>query len=170
MAAARAIIIADEELKTGWFMPVKKIKEFLDKHNVKYVSVSHSPAFTSQEIAASAHVSGKALAKTVIIKIDGNLAMVVVPANHQVNFSKLREATGSKTVDLASESEFKDKFAGCEVGAMPPFGPLYDMPVYLSSLLSQHNHILFNAGSHSELMQLAFQDFERLVKPKIVAM
>ena len=154
----------------GWVMPVKMVKEFLDKHQVKYISVSHSPAFTSQEIAAAAHVSGKALAKTVVIKVDGKLAMVVVPANHQVNFAKLREATGSKAVDLASESEFKEKFAGCEVGAMPPFGPLYDMPVYLSSLLGQQDHILFNAGSHSELLQLTFPDFERLVKPKIVAM
>ncbi len=151
-------------------MPVKKVKEFLDKHNIKYVSTSHSPAFTSQEIAASAHVSGKALAKVVIIKVDGNLAMVVVPANSQVNFAKLRDATGAKAVDLASESEFKDKFSGCEVGAMPPFGPLYDMPVYLSSLLSQQAYLLFNAGSHSELMQLSFPDFERVVKPKVVAM
>src|SRR5690349_23744623 len=103
-------------------MPVKALKEFLDGHKVKYVSMTHSPAFTSQEIAAAAHVSGKQLAKTVIIKIDGRLAMIVIPANDQVNFAKLKEATGSKEMDLATESEFKDKFAGCEVGAMPPFG------------------------------------------------
>src|SRR5436190_21761223 len=107
-------------------MPVKKLKEFLDSHHVKYLSMTHSPAFTSQEIAAAAHVSGKELAKTVIVKNNGSLAMVVVPANDQVNFAKLREAMGQ--VDLASESEFKDKFPGCEVGAMPPFGNLYDMP------------------------------------------
>ena len=149
-------------------MPVKKLKEFLDSHKVKYVSMTHSPAFTSQEIAAAAHISGKQLAKTVIIKVDGHLAMVVVPANDQVNFAKLRDVIGA-TADLASESEFKDKFAGCEVGAMPPFGNLYDMPVYISSRLGQQDHILFNAGSHSELMQLAYHDFERLVKPKVVA-
>lgn len=150
-------------------MPVKKLKEFLDSHQVKYVSMSHSPAFTSQEIAAAAHISGKQLAKTVIVKMDGRMAMVVVPANDQVNFAKLRESTGITNVDLASESEFKDKFSGCEVGAMPPFGNLYDMPVFVSNQLSQQDHILFNAGSHSELMQLAFNDFERLVKPKVVA-
>lgn len=150
-------------------MPVKLLKEFLDNHKVKYVSMTHSPAFTSQEIAAAAHISGKQLAKTVVIKVDGHLAMVVVPANDQVNFAKLKESVG-KLADLASESEFKDKFAGCEVGAMPPFGNLYDMPVYVSSVLSQQDHILFNAGSHSELMQMAYQDFERLVKPKVVAM
>jgi Ala-tRNA(Pro) deacylase len=149
-------------------MPVKKLKEFLDTHKVKYVSMMHSPAFTSQEIAAAAHVSGKQLAKTVIVKADGRLAMVVMPANDQVNFNKLREATGAKELDLASESEFKDKFAGCEVGAMPPFGNLYDMPVFVSNQLTGQGHILFNAGSHSELMQVTFGDFERLVKPKVV--
>ena len=151
-------------------MPVKKLKEFLDSHQVKYISMTHSPAFTSQEIAAIAHVSGKQLAKTVIVKIDGKLAMVVIPAQDQVNFAKLREATGNTNVDLASETEFKDKFAGCEVGAMPPFGNLYDMPVFVSSQLSRQDHIVFNAGSHSELMQLNYGDFERLVKPKAVVL
>lgn len=149
-------------------MPVKKLKEFLDSQKVKYNSVSHSPAFTSQEIAAAAHISGKQLAKTVIVDMDGGLAMVVVPANDQINFAKLREATGKAKIDLASESTFKNKFAECEVGAMPPFGNLYNMPVYVSSELSHQPQILFNAGSHSELMQLDYPDFERLVKPTVV--
>lgn len=151
-------------------MPVKKLKDFLDSHKVKYVSLVHSPAFTSQEVAAAAHISGKQLAKIVMVKMDGRLAMVVLPANDQVNFSRLREAIGIPGLDLASESEFKDKFSGCEVGAMPPFGNLYDMPVFVASQLSHQDHILFNAGSHSELMQLTYSDFERLVKPKIVAL
>lgn len=150
-------------------MPVKKLKEFLDTQKVNYVSLAHSPAFTSQEIAAAAHISGKQLAKTVIIKADGKLAMVVLPANDQVNFARLREKLGANEVDLAKESEFKDKFAGCEVGAMPPFGNLYDMPVFESDQLAHQDHILFNAGSHSELMQLASDDFKRLVKPTVIA-
>lgn len=150
-------------------MPVKKLKEFLDSHRVKYVSMSHSPAFTSQEIAAAAHVSGKQLAKTVIVKIGQQFAMVVVPANSQINFSKLREETGS-TVDLALESEFKEKFSDCEVGAMPPFGDLYNMPVYISEQLTTQDHIIFNAGSHSELIQLDFADYERLVKPTVIVL
>jgi Ala-tRNA(Pro) deacylase len=95
---------------------------------------------------------------------------VVLPANDQVNFAKLKEAAGAKAVDLASETEFKDKFPGCEVGAMPPFGNLYDMPVFVSSHLSHQDHILFNGGSHSELVQLTYADFERLVKPKVVGL
>ncbi len=146
-------------------MPVKVLKDFLDSNQIKYVSMTHSPAFTSQEIAAAAHVSGRQLAKTVVIKVKGEFALVVVPANDQVNFSKLKEATGT-LAELASESEFKDKFAGCEVGAMPPFGNLYHMPVYVSAELGKQDNILFNAGSHSELMQVAYRDFEKLVKPK----
>lgn len=150
-------------------MPVKQIKEFLDNNHIKYASMTHSPAFTAQEIAAAAHVSGRQLAKTVIVKANGKFAMVVVPASEHINFAKLREVIGSD-VDLASESEFKDKFAGCEVGAMPPFGNLYDMPVFVSEELSHQNEVLFNAGSHSELMKVDFHDFERVVKPKVVMM
>jgi Ala-tRNA(Pro) deacylase len=150
-------------------VPVKKLKEFLDTHKVKYVSLAHSPAFTSQEIAAAAHISGKEFAKTVLVKIDDQMAMVVIPANDHVDFAKLRVAAGARAVDLATEAEFKNNFPGCEVGSMPPFGNLYDLPVFASSKLSKHNHILFNAGSHSELIQISFHDFERLVKPTMVA-
>jgi Ala-tRNA(Pro) deacylase len=149
-------------------MPIKQLKEFLDSSKVKYLSMSHSPAFTSQEIAASAHISGKQLAKTVIVKAGDKLAMVVLPASQQVNFAKLHELMGVQ-VDLASESEFKDKFPGCEVGAMPPFGNLFNMPVYVSGSLSKYDAIVFNAGSHAELMQMTYQDFERLVQPNILA-
>lgn len=149
-------------------MPIKKLKEFLDNHHIKYVCMNHSPAFTSQEIAAAAHISGKQLAKTVIVKADGQLVMVILPANDHVNFAKLRESLGVGNVDLASELEFKDKFPGCEVGAMPPFGNLYDMPVFVTAPLTREDHILFNAGSHSELIQVAYRDFERLAKPKTI--
>lgn len=151
-------------------MPIKKLKEFLDKEHIDYVVLTHSPAFTSQEIAATAHVSGKVFAKTVIVKMDGQFAMVVLPADDQVDFTKLKEETGKSQVDLAAESDFKDRFGGCEVGAMPPFGNLYDMPVYVSDQLDEDDPLIFNSGSHSELMQLAYKDFDRLVKPTKVSM
>lgn len=149
-------------------MPVKKLKEFLDSQKVKYICITHSPAFTSQEIAASAHISGKQLAKTVIAKVDDKMAMVVVPANEHVNFSALKKTAGVANADLASESEFKGKFPECEVGAMPPFGNLYDMPVYVAGDLAKQEHITFNAGSHSELLQMSYGDFSRLVGPKVI--
>lgn len=149
-------------------MPVKKLKEFLDSNNVKYASISHSPAYTAQEIAASTHIPGKELAKTVIVKLDGKMAMVVLPASYKVDFGQLKESTGAKKAELATEEEFKDMFPECDVGAMPPFGNLYGMDVYAADSLAEDTHIAFNAGSHSEVMRLKYSDFERLVKPKIM--
>ena len=148
-------------------MPVKKLKEFLDSQKVKYVMLNHSAAYTAQEIAASAHVRGKEMAKTVMVTLDGKMAMAVLPASRKVSFELLREAAGAKNVQLASEQAFRDMFAGCEVGAMPPFGNLYGLDVYVSRLLAEDEEIAFNAGSHTELMRLAYKDFERLVKPKL---
>jgi len=148
-------------------MPVQRLKEFLDREEVKYVSISHSPAYTAQEIAASAHVPGKELAKTVIVKLDGRMAMAVLPASLKIDFAKLKQASGAAEVELASEREFRDMFPGCEVGAMPPFGNLYDVDVYVSPQLAEDEEIAFNAGSHTELVKLAYRDFERLVQPKL---
>ncbi|MGH8577329.1 MAG: aminoacyl-tRNA deacylase [Gammaproteobacteria bacterium] len=149
-------------------MPVKKLKEFLDSHRVKYVSIVHSRAYTAQEIAASAHVPGRELAKAVMVKVDGRIAMAVLPASYQVDFERLRAAIGAANVELASETEFQDRFPECELGAMPPFGNLYGMEVYAARRLSEDGEIAFNAGSHTELIKLAYTDFERLVSPRVV--
>jgi len=149
-------------------MPVTKLKEFLDRENVKYVSIRHSPAFTAQEIAASAHIPGKELAKTVMVKIDGQMAMVVLPASYRINFELLAEALGAKRVELATEGEFRKLFPDCELGAMPPFGNLYGMDVYVAEVLTDDREIAFNAGSHIELMKLSYKDFDRLVQPRVV--
>jgi Ala-tRNA(Pro) deacylase len=150
-------------------MPVKKLKEFLDRENIKYVSIRHSPAYTAQEIAATVHIPGKELAKVVIVKLDGKMAMAVLPGSHQIDFNLLKEASGSRKVELATEGEFKGMFPDCEIGGMPPFGNLYEMEVFAAKALAEDEEISFNAGSHSELMKLAYKDFERLVKPKIAS-
>jgi Ala-tRNA(Pro) deacylase len=149
-------------------MPVKKIKEFLDSQNIKYISIIHSSAYTAQEIAASAHIPGKELAKTVMVKIDGGMAMAVLPATKKVDFDLLKEASGANKVELAGEQEFKGMFPDCEVGAMPPFGNLYGMKVFVAEILTEDKEIVFNAGSHTELIKLEYKDFEKLVKPKII--
>ncbi len=146
-------------------MPVKKLKEFLDNAGVKYIIVSHAPAYTAQEIAASAHIPGRELAKTVMVKLDGKMAMAVLPASHVVDFDKLKQTAGSAKAELASEDEFRSLFPECEVGAMPPFGNLYDIPVYAERSLTEEEEIAFNAGSHKELFRMAYKDFENLVKP-----
>ena len=150
-------------------MLVQKLKKFLDDQKVKYVTIGHSLAYTAQEIAASAHIHGKDLAKTVIVKIDGEMAMAVLPASFKLDFKTLKQIIGAKNVELAAEKEFQDRFPGCALGAMPPFGNLYDMEVYADKALSEDEKIAFNAGSHTELIQLFYKDFERLVAPKIVA-
>lgn len=148
-------------------MPANKLKEFLDSQKVKYVTISHSAAYTAQEVAASAHVRGKDMAKTVMVTLDGKMAMAVIPASRKVGFDLLRKVSGAEDVQLASERAFCDIFPGCEVGAMPPFGNLYGMDVYVSKLLADDEEIVFNAGSHTELIRLAFQDFIRIVKPTV---
>lgn len=149
-------------------MPVKKLKEFLDDHKIKYVAMIHSTAYTAQEIAAASHIPGKEMAKTVILKIDGKMAMAVLPASFKVDLNALKTASGTKDIQLATEEEFKDLFPGCELGAMPPFGNLYDMEVFVAEKLREDEEIAFNAGSHSELIKVSYKDFEKLVKPKVL--
>ncbi len=150
-------------------MPVKKLKEFLDQERIKYVSIVHSTAYTAQEVAASAHITGKELAKTVIVELDGKMAMAVLPANRKIVLQDLREVTGSQEVKFASEEQFKQRFPDCETGAMPPFGNLYGMDVYVGESLTENDQIAFNAGSHTEVIKLSYKDFERLVQPKVVS-
>jgi len=149
-------------------MPLTKLRDFLDSHNIKYMVVSHSIAYTAQGIAALVHMSGKKLAKTVIVKLDDALAMAVVPASFHVDLELLREAAGAKTVEVATEREFKDAFPDCETGAMPPFGNLYGMAVYADASLAENEEITFNAGTHRELVRMDWADMARLVSPKVV--
>jgi Ala-tRNA(Pro) deacylase len=151
-------------------MPARKLKEFLDKEKVRYVTVNHSPAFTAQEIAASAHVPGKELAKTVVVHLDGRMAMAVLPANQKIAIPELCQAVGVSKARIATEDEFKSLFPDCETGAMPPFGNLYGMDVYVSTELAEDDEIAFNAGSHTELVKMPYRDFERLVHPKMVSL
>ncbi|MGA2642472.1 MAG: YbaK/EbsC family protein [Spirochaetia bacterium] len=150
-------------------MPAQKLKEFLDRHKIKYVSIHHSTAYAASEIAASAHVKGRNLAKTVIVKLDGKLAMAVLPSKYHVNLERLRVASSSGNVDLAAEEEFSREFPGCDEGAMPPFGNLYGMPVYVDTILTEDEEIAFNACTHTELIQLAYKDFQKLVNPTVAA-
>ena len=150
-------------------MPVKKLKEFLDQEKIKYVSIVHSPAYTAQEVAASAHITGRELAKTVIVQLDGQMAMAVLPANRKIILQDLREVTGSDQVKFVAEEDFKKKFPDCETGAMPPFGNLYGMEVFAAAALANNQEIAFNAGSHTEVIKLAYKDFERLVQPKVMS-
>jgi Ala-tRNA(Pro) deacylase len=149
-------------------MPAQALKNFLDQNGVKYVVISHSPAFTAQEIAAKAHISGEEVAKTVIVKIDDRLAMAVLPASQKVDLQQMQQAIGTRRIEIAEEEEFRSRFPECDLGAMPPFGNLYGMDVYVSDNLVEDVEIAFNAGSFTELIKLAYSDFERLVGPRVL--
>lgn len=149
-------------------MPLGRLKDYLDEKKIKYLIFQHSIAYTTPEIAALAHIPGKELAKTVIIKIDGKMVMAVLPASFRIDFKELKNALNAKTIELATEAEFEKYFADCEIGAMPPFGNLYQMDVYVAESLAEDEDITFNACSHRELIKLSYKDFERLVKPKVI--
>lgn len=149
-------------------MPLSRLINYLEDHNKKYVVVKHSTAFTAQEVAASAHIPGKDMAKTVIVKVDGDMKMVVLPSTHNVDFDSIKEALGAEEAELATEQEFEELFPECELGAMPPFGNFYDMDTLVAESLTEDEEIAFNAGTHKELVKMNYSDFEELVQPKIL--
>ena len=149
-------------------MPARRLKEYLDMNKIKYITISHSPAYTAQEIAAYAHIKGRSMAKTVLVKVDGRLVMTILPASYKVDFLLLKEVMNAERVRLANEQEFKDAFPGCEVGAMPPFGNLYGIEVFVAASLVEDEEIAFNAGTHTEIIKMSYKDFEFLVKPRII--
>ncbi len=148
-------------------MPITRLTNLLHDEHIDYITIPHSLAYTAQETAASAHIPGIEFAKTVIVKIDGKLAMAVLPAQYKIHLGLLKQETRADQVELASEDDFKGLFPGCETGAMPPFGNLYGMDVYVEDSMLNDEEIVFNAGSHTELLKISYRDFMNLVQPKI---
>ncbi len=146
-----------------------QIRDFLDKNKVAYTFCTHSPAYTAQGLAHVQHVSGKDLAKVVMVVADDRMVMTVLPGSHRVNLDRLAEILKAKSVRLATEEEFRGLFPDCELGAMPPFGNLYNIDVWADETLHSHPTIVFNAGSHIETIQMNYVDFERLARPRIAS-
>ena len=149
-------------------MEKNRLKAFLDQHGVKYVSIWHSPAYTATEVAASAHVAAPHFAKTVVVRVDGVPAMLVLPASRRLLLPELRGLLECEDVKLASEGDLRRLFPDCELGAMPPFGNLYGMQVHVLVALAHEPRIAFNAGTHTEIIEMAYEDFDRLVKPRVI--
>lgn len=148
-------------------MALSSLMEYLDRQNVAYVVITHSPAYTAQGVAGLAHISGKELAKVVIVRLDGRLAMAVIPAKFHVDLELIRRAAKAQVVALATEEEFKDRFPECETGAMPPFGSFFGLNVFADESLEKDKEIAFNAGTHRELIRMSWDDFKKVAKPKI---
>lgn len=151
-------------------MATGNLKTYLNNQGVKFTTINHPRAYTAMEVAQLAHIKGKEMAKSVVVRVDGRLAMAVLPATQRVHVRRLRKATGATRVEIAHEQDFEGDFPDCELGAMPPFGNLYGMEVYVDPHLAEDDEIAFNAGSHTELLKVDYQDFERLAKPKPLPM
>jgi Ala-tRNA(Pro) deacylase len=149
-------------------MPIlRKLREYLDEHKIKYHVLTHSTAYTAQEVAQTQHVPGKMMAKVVMVKKEnGAPMMLVLPASHKVDFARLREVLGARA-ELEQEREFRDLFAGCETGAEPPFGNLFNLDTVVDTALAQDKEIVFNAGSHWQTVQMRYDDYARLVRPRV---
>jgi len=145
-----------------------RLREFLDRNNIKYTVITHSKAYTALEVAALVHVPGRNVAKTIIVKAGEKFAMAVLPAPHHVDTEALGKAVGTK-VRLASEAEFQDLFPGCELGAMPPFGNLYGLPVWVAEPLTSDEEIVFNCSTHTAVVRMGYADFARLVQPRVAS-
>jgi Ala-tRNA(Pro) deacylase len=144
-----------------------RLEGYLRENRVPFEAQHHPRVVTAQEVAASEHVPGKMLAKTVMVIADGKLTMLALPATYQVDLEKAAAALGAGEVRLAQEEEFEGTFADCEVGAMPPFGNLYDVSVWVDETLAEDETIVFRAGTHTDTMSVEYADFERLVEPTV---
>lgn len=143
----------------------ERLTDYLKENGVHFETIHHGTAFTAHDVAAQEKVPDQSVAKVVMVLADGKANMLVLPANLQVDFERLRELFHAQQVRLAQESEFDYLFPDCQVGAMPPFGNLYNVPVYMEHALAEDEHIIFNAGTHTETLKIAFQDYVRLVEP-----
>ncbi len=145
----------------------ERLEAYLQENAVPYEIQHHPVAYTAQRVADSEHLSGKLLGKVVLVVADEKLLMLVLPAPARVDWTRVAEAVGTDEVRLAHESEFARTFPDCEVGAMPPFGNLYGLPVYLDQDLAANEKLFFQAGTHDETFSIRYADFARLAQPRI---
>jgi Ala-tRNA(Pro) deacylase len=149
-------------------MPCKeRLEQYLTDQHVPFDVQHHAVAYTAQELAAAEHISGRMVAKSVIVIAGDRMVMLVLPAVHRVDLTRAALITGAPEVRLADEREFAAIFPDCEAGAMPPFGNLYDLPVYVDNALAQNETIVFPAGTHTETMSIRYADYARLVTPAL---
>ena len=149
---------------------LRRLKVLLDEAKISYEVYNHPLAYTAQEIAAQQHFSGKEMAKVVMIEVDDRLIMGVIPGSQKINLNTVKASLGAKQVRLATEDEFISRFPECEIGAMPPFGHLFGVPVLVDPALEKDDVIYFNAGNHVQTVRLSYKDFARLVKPQIASL
>ena len=144
---------------------VSHIKDYLDHYKINYVAIDHGKAYKAHELAKVIEVPERKFAKSVVIKIDGKAVLAVLPASHHIDFGKLKDVLDTDTIEMVNEREIEDYFPSCELGAMPPLGNLFDLPVYVSRDLRGEDEIVFNAGTHTDAIRMRYKDFEQLTEP-----
>ena len=144
----------------------RKLIEHLNREGIQYDILPHTVTYTAQETAASIHTTGKEVAKAVIVTDGRQYAMAVLEAPQHLDLGKFARVSGMDEPRLATETEIRNLFSDCEVGAMPPFGSLYGITTWVDSSLDQDEHISFDGGSHYEVMRISYEDFKNLVKPR----
>src|SRR6266566_1924767 len=144
----------------------KRLIDCLNENKVRYEILHHSEAITAQRIAQAEHVKARHHAKVVMIKSEEQHLMAALPADHQIDLEKLAKAIG-KAAALDAETEFKPLFPDCAVGAMPPFGNLYNLPTYVDKRLAKEDYIVFEAGTHTDAIKMSYRDYEKIVKPRV---
>jgi Ala-tRNA(Pro) deacylase len=148
--------------------PLQKVTSYLDEHRIPYEMLHHRRDYSAQKTAADTHTPGKAFAKTVILIVDARFCMFVLPASRKIDLEKVKQELHAQEVRLAAESEFSTICTGCEVGAMPPLGTLYQLPVYISHDLTEDPLITFNAGTHEEVVRMRYSDYAELIRPVVM--
>lgn len=146
---------------------LRKLRDYLDGNQIRYEVGYHARVYTAQEIAAAQHVPGKEMVKVVMVKADGKVVMLVLPASYRVDRKKLKGVLSCKKVGMTKEEEFQELFPDCEIGAMPPFGSLYNLEVWVDQVLAENESIVFQAGSHVETLRIKYSDYARLVNPRV---
>jgi len=146
----------------------ERLEAYLREQQVSFTVQHHRPAYTAQDVAASEHIPGKLVAKVVVVFADDALVMLVLPASHRVDLTRVGAAIGARSVYFAGEGELAAIFPDCAVGAMPPFGNLYHLPVYVDRMFAEDTTIVFQAGTHTDTISIPYADFARLVKPTVV--
>lgn len=144
----------------------KRVKQYLKENRIKYQISRHKQVFTTQEVAATQHISGKQMLKVVIVKAK-DFVMMMLPANLLLDIKKVKKILKSRSVRLAKETEIEKLFPDCEIGAMLPFGNLYNLPIYIDKSLTEKEEVVFKAGDHTHTITMKCEDLTRLVQPKI---
>jgi len=143
-----------------------RVDEFLSEHRIPFERISHDPVFTSNDLAQNLHISGKEVAKAVLLRSFKGYFLAVLPASCKVDLGLMSQEVGDEQVAMASEDEMEQLFPDCDRGAIPPFGSLYRLPTLVDEALAADDRIVFEAQCHDQAIRMKFRDFDAMEHPR----